>query len=209
MSSSMNRSRGAVHTPTSALRLPTIPIGSASPTRDGLLSTPSVRTVTSNNHRSHRMPVSEELSGIVLRNQAAQAAAAETKAAVKYVATENEMMEEVLREKHRMLTNSDLALIVGSVMTKADGTKNSSILQSRKPPVLMCKQRALGALAPPVAFERERQRSTGKPNFAVLCEQQREMMDKVVESRQTYDRMIAEFMTKQQSLSERFANILS
>jgi hypothetical protein len=187
-------------------------------------TTPSARTSS----RLHGRPtVSDELAGIVEKNQAAHALLQETRKAVNYVNTENGMMEEILRERHRMLTNADLALIVGSVMVNKEGGVNSSILAARRPPVIRSRQRALGALAvrdaaadgagedadrrpalPTRSATPSNRISTGRVNFAVLAEQQREMLQKTDDARYMYDRMIADFFTKQQSLSDRFADIL-
>lgn len=106
-----------------------------------------------------------------------------------------------------MLTNSDLAIIVNTVMTRSDGTLNSAILAKRKPPKLRCIARASGEPEPaPTAPARI---STGKVNFAVMLDQQSEELRKVEHSRGAYDRMIQDFVTKQQQLSERFSTLLS
>lgn len=159
-----------------------------------------------------RATTSEELAFIVERNRATKETADQIKAAVKQMSDENAMMEDVLKDKHRMLTNSDLALIVGSVTTRKDGTANSAILAARKPPILRSKSRALAAVlhgSPTRAADMDAPRLvTGKPNFTVLTQQQRESLDKTAESRLAYDRMLTDFVKKQQSLSERFAGIL-
>uniref|UniRef100_A0A7S1Q7K2 Uncharacterized protein n=1 Tax=Neobodo designis TaxID=312471 RepID=A0A7S1Q7K2_NEODS len=247
-------------TPTAtALRLPQVMSPTAA-ARDP--ATPSTRTLAQS-MRARHVTASEELAFIVERNRATHEMASETKAAVKYVTTENGMMEEILREKHRMLTNNDLAVIVGSVMHSKDGALNSSILAARRPPDMKCRKLALGAHAmlsrtptpdPGAALARvagasvesssmqrmspaQRLRAsagtadsparislaehqlpgqrppsnripTGRVNFEVLTSQQQVELRKTEESRRTYDRMINEFVSKQQGLSDRFADIL-
>jgi hypothetical protein len=186
---------------TSGLRLPSL----ARRSSRAFLSGASAQSFST---RLAAPSASAELQATVERTRAAAEVFRETTAAVKYVSTENAMMEELLHEKHRMLTNTDLAVIMSSVMHRGDGTQKSSILASRKPPVLKCKQRALASLVGTTSFEPQTRGFSGPVNFAVLIEQQQEELSKAEESRQAYDAMIADFMTKQQSLSERFAGLL-
>jgi len=216
---------------------------------------------------------SDELRGIVERNQTHRRLVRDTVAAVEQMATENAMMEEILAEKHVMVTNVDLALIVQNAMTNPDGSTNSAILASRKPPARQMLSRVRlsgsslpsaaavaagspavkafpaistaaagsGALVPaphpsahtaaaPLptrglgtrcpggatagaapradAFDGVGGISTGKVNFGVLLEEQASMRAKVADSRVAYDRMIKNFVSKQQSLHDRFAGIV-
>ena len=245
--------RSAITPMSTSLRLPQVPVTPSA------MGTPSNRTLA-NSTRARHVTASEELAFIVDRNRATREMADETKAAVRYVTTENGMMEELLREKHRMLTNTDLAVIVGSVMQGKDGGVNSSILAARRPPELRCRRLALGAHglrssstspAPGAVAQvadgtsRSTQRSasvstlraspavgdsparvsladhrqpsqrppsnripTGRVNFQVLTAQQQVDLRRTEDSRKAYDRMINEFVSKQQGLSDRFADIL-
>lgn len=165
---------------------------------------------------SHDSVLNRGASGLMLavtRNQLRAQVLNQTKCAVDHFAEENEMMEEILAEEHRMVSNSDLSRIMGVVV----GTGNeSAILASRKPTsreMLPSNTRRIGpgpsvSVIDTVEAANHNKPSTGKVNYAVLLEQQKEVHDRNAIKHQTYSQMINSFVQKQQRLHERFSGIV-
>jgi hypothetical protein len=148
---------------------------------------------------------SEQLSGIVARQRQHAAVLKETTAAADAVEIENDHMRDLLSEQHAMVSNAHLAGVINAVFLNEDGTANSSILQRRKPPNLRMVRRA--QMLPEQVDDERRAIGTGKPNFAVLQQQQQEQLARREESRPAYDQMIKDFVQGQQSLTERFSGL--
>lgn len=162
-----------------------------------------------------RLPGSQ-IAMAVHRNRLAAGVMRETRDAAAYVKGENALMEEILSEEHRMVNNADLGRVMGNVLTEREGVPVvSRILAAAKPPAQFGRRRLrIGvddANAPSIIDSvdaaHHHRINTGKVNYAVLLEQQREMLDRNKAARRSYDALIADFVRAQQSLSERFTMI--
>jgi hypothetical protein len=129
--------------------------------------------------------------------------------AIKSVQAENSVMEDILSEPHHIVSNNDLAVIMKSMLASAADTRSSSIMRSRKPPVLRSLMRARGERLPPDRSGTEYlpMASSAVP-YAALQQEQQDMIRLNAERRAAYERMVHDVERHQLALQERWGSIV-